>query len=174
VRRWPRMWASAPAVVILSAATVLGGCGSVVVTARNSISPVLVGGPGAVDGPPRDMVRVGSMEIFALSDMSAGSTGDYTYSDTFRSAVTAVDWDVLLATKAKPHVVVICPFACRGFVFNGLVAAWARAICDASGVVTAPKKKRRRPRISDEDRHVDPEAGGAPEPAGEPTSAVPP
>jgi len=125
---------------------VVVGCQPLILSAHNSINPVMIGPVRSLPqpGPGAALERVGTFntelaEMTAASSTSStsGNVTTTTMSSThMRSATTEADWAVFTATSGDPdRQVYLDTINCGGWAFFMVFGLMATNSCQASGAV---------------------------------------
>lgn len=114
--------------------TVLGaGCKAQVVTARNSVHPVLLGPVRAIgsarEAPPAlsRWHMAWKTTILAASD-NTSTTGQHT-----ASAPGSTDFEIYFRAQDQPHSFTVSSLRCRGYAFFAVAALYSKIECKLSG-----------------------------------------
>jgi hypothetical protein len=121
-------WALAPA------------CQPTILSAHNSINPVLLGPVKSLRNKDVPLDRVGPFSVETMTFVAASGDGSGNASSaSLRSAATEADWAVVGATTGDPRRYVrLESVRCGGWAFFAIVGVWSMVTCEAKGDVFDP------------------------------------
>jgi hypothetical protein len=115
-------------------------CQPTILSAHNSINPVLLGPVKALRNADVPLSPVGPFKVETMTFVaSSGDASGNASASSMRTAATEADWAVVGATTGDPRRYVrLESVKCGGWAFFAIAGLWSMVTCEANGAVFDP------------------------------------